>query len=57
LRTPRRRGVRKRSGDADDLLTSRGVTVSAGVEQRQRTAGQHNYRDHQDLQGDRLAGK
>ena len=31
------------------------VAVLARVEQCQRATGQHDHRDHQDLQGDRLA--
>ena len=52
-----RRRVGERGGDADDLLACGGVAVLPGVEQRQRAAGQHDHRDHQDLQGDRLAGQ
>ena len=56
-RRGRRRRVGQRGGDAEHLLARGGVTVAAGVEQRQRAAGQHDHRDHQDLQGDRLTGQ
>ncbi len=49
--------VGQRGGDAEHLLARGGVTVVAGVEQRQRAADQHHHRDHQDLQGDRLSGQ
>ena len=43
----RRRRIGQRGRDAHHLLAGRGVTVLAGVEQRQRAARQHDHRDHQ----------